>query len=256
MHRYFIYLSYKGTAYCGWQQQPNAVSVQEMLTKAMSVILRTDIKLVGAGRTDAGVHARNMVAHFDLETALPNTDKLSSSLNSFLPKDISIRNIREVNLEAHARFDALWRRYEYHITLTKNPFTTNLAAPIFSTLNVDAMNSAALLLFNYKDFTSFSKLHTDVKTNLCEIHHAHWEMDEQREVLVFTIQANRFLRNMVRAIVGTLLDVGTGKITQEQFAQIIEKKDRCSAGHSVPACGLYFIEAGYPDIIDSELLVL
>ncbi len=245
--RYFIYIAYHGTNYCGWQEQPNAISVQETLSKAISTILRQDIKIVGAGRTDAGVHAKNMVAHFDTFNPINDLNKLKRSLNSFLPYDIAINDIHSVADDAHARFDANYRRYEYHISLEKNPFSKNLAATMFlPNLNIERMNEAAKILFNYTDFTSFSKLHTDVKTNNCEIHHAQWHYDEKHNVYVFTIQANRFLRNMVRAIVGTLLDVGTNKISIDDFTKIIEKKDRCSAGHSVPACGLYFIEAGYP----------
>ncbi len=246
-HRYFIYLAYNGTNYCGWQTQPNGVSVQSTLEKSLSTILRRPIQVTGAGRTDAGVHAKNMVAHFDFEEPITDYNKLLKGLNSLLPNDIAINRIVPVTETAHARFDAISRRYEYHIIQQKSPFHRNLATFIHFPLDIYLMNQAAQILFEYTDFTSFSKLHTDVKTNNCTIMHAHWE--QTTDELVFTIEANRFLRNMVRAIVGTLLDVGQHKITLEQFHQIIRAKNRCSAGLSVPASGLYFIEAQYPEEI-------
>lgn len=243
LFRYFIYFAYNGSNYCGWQSQPNGIAVQEVLEKALSTILRSDISLTGAGRTDAGVHAKRMAAHFDSSIKIENSNKLAANLNSLLPNDIAVSNIEPVAADAHARFDAISRKYEYHIVQQKSPFLNGLACKFTHPLNIDLMNEAANALFDYIDFTSFSKLHTDVKTNNCTIMQAFWE--KQGEELVFTIEANRFLRNMVRAIVGTLLDVGREKITIAQFREIIEKKDRCSAGHSVPACGLYFIEARY-----------
>ena len=246
--RYFIRFAYNGTAYCGWQMQPNGLSVQEVLTKALCTILRTeDIEIVAAGRTDAGVHARNMIAHFDIEDQLPPGLDLVNKLNSLLPQDISVINIREVNPEAHARFDALSRRYEYHLVLHKDVFRHPFAMRIYHPLDFDRMNEAAKILFEYSDFTSFSKLHTDVKTNNCKIMAAHWEQREDE--WIFVVEADRFLRNMVRAIVGTLLEVGRGKITPEDFRTIIEAKNRCNAGSSVPAKGLFLVEVTYPEKI-------
>ena len=278
--RFFITFSYNGTRYCGWQRQPNGIAVQEELEKALSTILRTPIELTGAGRTDAGVHALNMVAHFDIpndilpsylkesdskirqhsysppvlggvprsgEGVINEYKKLINNLNSLLPYDIAVKKIEKVADEAHARFDALSRKYEYHIITSKNPFLKEQACRIHFPLNIELMNKAAKVLFEYEDFTSFSKLHTDVKTNNCTIMEAYWQ--QRCEELVFTIKANRFLRNMVRAIVGTLMEVGRERLTIEGFRQVIEAKNRCSAGHSVPACGLYFIEAEYPQNI-------
>ena len=246
--RYFIRFAYDGTAYCGWQVQPNELSVQEVLTKALCTILRTeDIEIVAAGRTDAGVHARNMVAHFDVEDRLPAGLDLVNKLNSLLPSDISVIEIREVKPEVHARFDALSRRYEYHLVLQKDVFRHPFAMRIYNPLDFDRMNEAAKILFEYTDFTSFSKLHTDVKTNNCKIMAARWEQRE--EEWIFIVEADRFLRNMVRAIVGTLLEVGRGKITPEDFRTIIEAKNRCNAGSSVPAKGLFLVEVAYPENI-------
>lgn len=253
--RFFITFSYNGTRYCGWQRQPNGIAVQEELEKALSTILRTPIELTGAGRTDAGVHALNMVAHFDItnDTTIDcrlltvDTKRLINNLNSLLPYDIAVKNVERVTGEAHARFDALSRKYEYHIITHKNPFLKEQACRIHFPLNMELMNEAAKVLFEYEDFTSFSKLHTDVKTNNCTIMEAYWQ--QRGEELVFTIKANRFLRNMVRAIVGTLMEVGRERLTIEGFRQVIEAKNRCSAGHSVPACGLYFIQAEYPETI-------
>ena len=253
--RFFITFTYNGTRYCGWQRQPNGIAVQEELEKALSTILRTPIELTGAGRTDAGVHALNMVAHFDIanDTTVDcrlltvDTKRLINNLNSLLPYDIAVKNVERVTDDAHARFDALSRKYEYHIITHKNPFLKEQACRIHFPLNLDLMNEAAKVLFEYEDFTSFSKLHTDVKTNNCTIMEAYWQ--QRGEELVFTIKANRFLRNMVRAIVGTLMEVGRERLTIEGFRQVIEAKNRCSAGHSVPASGLYFIEAEYPETI-------
>ena len=250
-YRYFIYFAYNGAAYCGWQRQPNGLAVQEVLGKALSTILRTETEPVAAGRTDAGVHARNMAAHFDSPKPIENLPRLKASLNSLLPRDIAVNRIVRVREDAHARFDALSRRYEYRIALSKSPFLDGLAAYVHYPLDLDAMNEAAQVLFDYRDFTSFSKVHTDVKTNDCIIKEAGWR--QEGDELVFTVKANRFLRNMVRAIVGTLLDVGRGKSTAADVARIIERRDRCAAGHSVPACGLYFLEAEYPpQVFDVE----
>jgi tRNA pseudouridine38-40 synthase len=243
--RFFIYFSYKGTAYHGWQVQPNGISVQEVLTHAMSTILRTPVDLVGAGRTDAGVHARLMVAHFDVEMTLPTGFDIVAKLNSFLPKDIAIDKIVAVIPQAHARFDALSRRYEYHIVSKKNVFSNDLATKLSSSLNFDQMNQAAACLIDFRDFTSFSKVHTDALTNNCNITMARWT--QVGEEWIFTIQADRFLRNMVRAIVGTLLEVGRGKMSVNEFRAVIEAQDRCKAGTSVPAHGLYLVDIQYPD---------
>jgi len=241
--RYFIYFSYKGTAYHGWQIQPNGISVQEVLTKALGTVLRTELEITGAGRTDTGVHARLMVAHFDLGADLPGKFDLTNKLNSILPNDIVVFKVVEVQPEAHARFDAISRKYEYHVVTAKNAFSNELAARVGNNLDFEAMNRAASVLKDYRDFTSFSKLHTDVKTNNCSITHAEWT--QQGDEWVFTIQADRFLRNMVRAIVGTLFEVGRGRISVEDFKAIIEAKDRCKAGTSVPAHGLYLVDIQY-----------
>lgn len=253
--RFFITFTYNGTRYCGWQRQPNGIAVQEELEKALSTILRTPIELTGAGRTDAGVHALNMVAHFDVAfianyQLIIDSNRLINNLNSLLPYDIAVKKIEQVTDDAHARFDALSRKYEYHIITHKNPFLKDQACRIHFPLNIELMNEAAKVLFEYQDFTSFSKLHTDVKTNNCTIMEAYWQ--QRGEELVFTIKANRFLRNMVRAIVGTLMEVGRERLTIEGFRQVIEAKNRCSAGHSVPASGLYFIQAEYPETINIQ----
>lgn len=246
-YKYFIQLSYNGKNYVGWQIQPNGLSIQESLEKALSTILSEEIQVTGAGRTDAGVHARYFMAHFD--TAWPYSDekKLAYSLNSFLPFDIAVHDVFPVKEDAHARFDAISRTYEYWIVQYKDPFLKDFAYKFPRHLDVEKMNQAANLLMKYTDFTSFSKLHTDVKTNDCTISSAEWVLREN--VLVFTISANRFLRNMVRAIVGTLLDVGVGKLNMEAFCDIIDKKDRSLAGFSVPAHGLYLTAIDYPDDI-------
>ena len=243
--RYFIYFSYKGTAYHGWQFQPNGISVQEVLTKALCTILRTEIELTGAGRTDTGVHAKFMVAHFDLETELPVKFNLISKLNSFLPKDISIAKLIEVKPNAHARFDAISRRYEYHVVTSKNVFKNEFAAKGSEHLDFDLMNQAAATLLEFSDFTSFSKLHTDVKTNNCKISSANWK--NLNDEWIFSIEADRFLRNMVRAIVGTLFEVGRHRMSVEEFKVVIEAKNRCKAGVSVPAQGLYLVDIQYPN---------
>jgi tRNA pseudouridine38-40 synthase len=241
--RYFITLSYNGKNYHGWQIQPNGSSVQETLEKALSTMLRCPISIVGAGRTDAGVHAKKMIAHFDTDVAL-NTLELPRRLNCFLPTDIAIQKIEPVANDLHARFSATKRSYEYHLVTEKDVFRTETAYFHPGTLDFDAMNQAAAQLFNYIDFTSFSKLHTDVKTNNCTIFEARWEQLSPSH-WVFHISADRFLRNMVRAIVGTLLQVGTQKITIDDFKRIIESKDRCQAGTSAPAHGLYLTDVQY-----------
>ncbi|WP_178265537.1 tRNA pseudouridine(38-40) synthase TruA [uncultured Phocaeicola sp.] len=245
MYRYFIYLSYDGTNYHGWQIQPNGISVQEVLMKALSTFLRKPIEVVGAGRTDAGVHARLMVAHFDFDTEL-DCATVVDKLNRLLPLDVAVHRVRRVKSDAHARFDATYRTYKYYITTCKDPFSRAFSWRIFQTLDFEKMNEAAQTLFDYIDFTSFSKLHTDVKTNNCKMMYARWEQIGEHN-WVFTIQADRFLRNMVRAVVGTLVEVGKGKLTVEGFRKVIEEKNRCSAGTSVPGNALFLVDVGYPE---------
>ena len=244
--RYFIYLSYDGARYHGWQIQPNGISVQEVLNKALSTLLHEPIEVTGAGRTDAGVNASLMVAHFNTNCEQSTViDQLAYRLNKFLPKDIAIHKIVPVTPDAHARFSATSRTYHYYVITAKTPFEP-YAYRFPQALDFDKMNEAAQTLFDYTDFTSFSKLHTDVKTNNCRIMHARWEQVSPIK-WQFTITADRFLRNMVRAIVGTLLDVGRGVLTIQQFREIIEKKDRCSAGTSVPGNALFLADITYPD---------
>ena len=241
--RYFIHLAYHGTAYHGWQIQPNAASVQETLNKAFSVLLQSEMNLMGAGRTDTGVHAREMYAHFDTDTTF-DIPTLVHKLNSFLPKDIVIYDIIPVHDDAHTRFDPTKRTYEYHIHQFKNPFLDELSWYFHQTLDINLMNQAAQILQNYTDFECFSKVNTDVNTFDCTIFEAHWKRGENNQ-LVFTISANRFLRNMVRSIVGTLINVGLHKITLDDFTEIIESKSREKAGFSVPAHGLYLTKIEY-----------
>lgn len=253
MQRYFIYLAYEGANYHGWQIQPNGISVQEELMKALSTYLRSDIEVIGAGRTDAGVHASLMVAHFDFEREIVDLNTLTDKLNRLLPPDISVYGVRKVLPEAHARFDATYRTYKYYVTTVKYPFNRHLKYRMFGSLDFDAMNRAAATLFDYTDFTSFSKLHTDVKTNNCKIMHAEWTRIDDCN-WVFTVKADRFLRNMVRAIVGTLLEVGKGKLTIEGFRKVIEGKNRGIAGTSVPGQALFLVDIGYPENIFEETL--
>lgn len=246
MPRYFIELSYNGAAYNGWQRQPAEPSVQEALEKGLSTLLGAACEITGAGRTDTGVHAAFAVAHFDAPDEA--TDKISAEdfvyhLNCILPKDIAVKRVYEVPAERHARFDARRREYKYYITTVKDPFAAGTAWQITQPLNVDAMQTAAVSLMRYEDFTSFAKLHTDTKTNRCTIYGASWQMKGDR--LVFTIAADRFLRGMVRAIVGTLVDVGRGKMTPAQFAAVIESKARAEAGAQAPACGLFLTDVQY-----------
>lgn len=240
--RYFIQISYNGTNYHGWQQQPNASSVQETLNKALSTVLNRTIDCMGAGRTDTGVHATQMYAHFDCDE-LQNTTSIIHKLNSFLPQDIVVHDLIQVHDDAHARFDATKRTYEYHIHSFKNAFLQNKSWYFHQKLNVNLMNEACKILFNHTDFQCFSKVHTDVNTFDCKIYEAFWK--EENANLIFTISADRFLRNMVRAIVGTMVNVGLEKITLEEFQTIIESKDRNKAGFSVPAHGLYLTEIEY-----------
>lgn len=245
MNRYFIELAYDGTNYHGWQIQPNGSSVQETLMKALATFLRQEVEVVGAGRTDAGVHARRMMAHFDIDRELDGA-QVTDKLNRLLPPDIAVYRVVPVKPDAHARFDATYRKYQYHVTTCKDPFSRQYAWRLFHPLDFEKMNEAAKTLFDYTDFTSFSKLHTDVKTNNCRIMHAEWTQVSDTE-WVFTIQADRFLRNMVRAVVGTLVEVGRGKLSIDGFRRVIEQKDRCSAGSSVPGHALFLVDVGYPE---------
>ncbi|MBR5148379.1 MAG: tRNA pseudouridine(38-40) synthase TruA [Bacteroidaceae bacterium] len=245
--RYFITLSYDGTAYHGWQIQPNGNSVQETLAKALSTLLRVDTPIVGAGRTDAGVHAQKMIAHFDAECEV-DCLRLVDKLNRLLPADIAVQAVQPVCSDAHARFSATARTYHYYVSTAKDPFSRHRSMRLFHAPDFTLMNEAAARLFHYTDFTSFSKLHTDVATNNCRIMQARWEQVAEHEWR-FVIQADRFLRNMVRAVVGTLLEVGRGKMTVDEFCRVIEKQDRCSAGTSVPAHALFLIDVAYPQEI-------
>ena len=245
--RYFIYLAYNGTNYCGWQNQPNGISVQQKIEEALHTLLRKPISITGAGRTDAGVHARMMVAHFDWEAESIDLSALAKKLNSLLPADISILKILPVLPEAHARFDAISRTYKYYVSNEKDPFIYPFYYRITSLPDFGKMNEAAAILPEYNDFTSFSKLHTDVMTNNCRIIQAGWK--QENACWVFTIKADRFLRNMVRAIVGTLLDVGRGKLSLDGFRQVIESKDRGKAGTSVPGNALFLVDIEYPQSI-------
>lgn len=236
-------LAYNGKNYCGWQNQPNGVAVQEVVEKALSTLLGTEISITGAGRTDAGVHAKQTFAHFDSET-IKDIQHLVYRLNSFLPNDISVQDLFPVTKEAHTRFDAVSRAYEYHILLKKDPFQEDFAYLIHLQPEVTKMNDAAQMLLEYKDFQCFSRSKTDVKTYHCTITKAYWE--QRDNLLVFHISANRFLRNMVRAIVGTLLEIGYGKLSLEEFKMIIESKNRSNAGASAPAYGLYLTSVEYP----------
>lgn len=244
--RYFIQLSYNGSAYHGWQIQPNAVTVQETIQDALSKLLNTNISITGAGRTDTGVHAFQMFAHFDVDETL-DTENLTFKLNSFLPKDIAIQSIFQVNADAHTRFHAIKRSYDYKISLKKNVFLFDYTHYVHQKLDVDKMNEAAYILLEYTNFQCFSKSNTDVKTYNCKIEQAQWK--QEGNLLIFTISADRFLRNMVRAIVGTLLNIGLSKIAVSDMHKILASKDRSEAGFSVPSKGLYLTEVLYPDNI-------
>ncbi|MEJ2584151.1 MAG: tRNA pseudouridine(38-40) synthase TruA [Robiginitalea sp.] len=243
--RYFLQFSFFGQHYHGWQRQPKDLSVQEVLEDRLGTLLGRHIEVVAAGRTDAGVHARIMVAHFDWDP--PLRKDLLHRLNAFLPEDIAVQQIRAVKPDAHARFDALSRTYQYRLVQQKDPFEQDTAFFTIHPLDFGAMNKAAELLLEYSDFQAFSRVNTDVKTFICHIRHAKWE--KEGPVWTFTITADRFLRNMVRAVVGTLLEVGKGKITGEDVKSIIKSRDRSRAGASVPAKGLYLTGITYPESI-------
>ena len=246
--RYFIFISYKGTSYHGWQIQPEAVTVQKVLDEALSIVLNEKISTIGAGRTDAGVHAMVFCAHFDTISPDLSIDKsLIFRLNRYLPVDISVNSIKKVLPDANARYSAISRTYKYYISKIKDPFFDNSSWFLHGKIDVAAMNEACRLLLNHSDFTSFSKLHSDTKTNICKIYSAMWEEAENR--LVFTVKADRFLRNMVRAIVGTMVEIGFRKMNLNEFEEIILAKDRCRAGKSAPAKGLFLADIEYPEEI-------
>ena len=236
-------MSYNGSKYHGWQVQPNAVTVQFILNKALSMILKSTINCMGAGRTDTGVHAAKMVAHFESKLIF-DTEEVIFKINAFLPKDIMVNKIQRVLNAAHARFDAISRTYFYKITTTKDVFEYDKSYFFNRGLDISLMNSACQIMMSYKDFECFSRTKTDVKTFICNIESAKWEQTKNH--LGFTITADRFLRNMVRAIVGTMLNVGTNKISLDNFQEIIQSKDRSKAGSSAPAKGLYLTEIKYP----------
>ena len=240
--RYFIELSYHGKSYYGWQVQPDVISVQEQIAKGISVLLQKETPIVGAGRTDSGVHASQMYAHFDVDKVLP--DNFTHRLNAILPADIVIYNTILVHDDAHTRFDAISRSYEYKIWLGRNPFLLDTTWQVHhQKVDVEAMNSVAKILLSHEDFQCFSKVKTEVHTYNCKITEAKWVLEGN--TLTFHISANRFLRNMVRAIVGTLLEVGYGRLNKEGFKEIIESKDRRKAGVSVPARGLFLTKVAY-----------
>ncbi|MBQ8702835.1 MAG: tRNA pseudouridine(38-40) synthase TruA [Bacteroidales bacterium] len=262
MGRYFIHLAYNGACYNGWQTQPGLPTVQQTLETALTTLLRQPVAVVGCGRTDTGVHASDFYAHFDVrvdsgecvvgssrEQVLPtahyplSTD-LVFKLNNLLPTDIVVYDIFPVAANAHARYDAVARTYQYHVSDRRLPFRQGLYCRIYYRPDLEKMNEAARVLMEYDDFTSFAKLHTQVKTNICHLSRADWA--EEEGGWVFTIRSNRFLRNMVRSVTGTLLDVGRGKLTLDGLREIIEKKDRCAAGVSMPACGLFLTKVEYP----------
>ena len=256
--RYFLELSYNGSRFHGWRSQPNAESVQSTIEDALSIIFREKISITGAGRTDTGVHALQMYAHFDLQNPIEGDSKFLLSLNSLVGKDIFIRRIIKTEENAHARFDAVERTYKYFVTFTKTPFLKDFCWFSPSMLDFEKMNEAAKILLETKDFTSFAKLHSDTKTNICNVIEAIWRpiQDDKdafrflgslnNDGMVFTISADRFLRNMVRSVVGTLMEVGRNKISIEEFKGIIDKKNRCCAGTSMPAHGLFLWHIKYP----------
>lgn len=246
MKRYFIQLSYNGTAYHGWQVQENTLlTIQQTINEMLSKLLNEPTTVMGCGRTDTGVHATEYFAHFDTsKDLLADEAWWVFKFNNALPKDIAIQKILKVKENANARFDAVARTYEYHINKVKDPFRINSSCFIYGDLNVAEMNKAAKVLFDYTDFSAFAKSNTQTGSNLCSLYKAEWR--EENNLLIFTISANRFLRNMVRAIVGTMLEIGKGKTTIEEFKEIVESKDRSNAGLSAHACGLYLTKVDYP----------
>ena len=244
--RYFLEISYNGSTFHGWQIQPNAITVQETIENALGNLLKEEIKIVGAGRTDTGVHAKHMCAHFDYKNIF-DLDDLKNNLNSFLNQEICIKDLYKVKDDAHARFSAISREYKYYIALTKNVFSYKTSHFVYQDLNIKKMNEAISIIKEYEDFEAFSKSNTDVKTFLCNI--MSFSLTEDNNLLIFKIKANRFLRNMVRAIVGTVLEVGLGKISLGEVHNIIQSKDRSQAGPSMPAHALFLTNIEYPNNI-------
>ncbi len=243
MQRYFVYFSYDGTAYHGWQIQPNGNSVQEELQKALSTILRDDIEVVGAGRTDAGVHARQMAAHFDTEAVI-DEPQLAFRLNRILPRDIAVDRVEKVDNDMHARFSAVKRTYHYFIHTKKDPFCRTYSCELHYPLDFSLMNEAAEHLLHVDDFGAFCKTNTDVKTTLCNVQEARW-IQQSDHSWYFVISANRFLRNMVRAVVGTLIEVGRGRMSIDEFDAVVAGKKRTAAGESMPGNALFLVKVEY-----------
>lgn len=253
MKRYFISISYDGTAYHGWQVQPNGHSVQAELQRCLSTLLREEIAVTGAGRTDAGVHARCMVAHFDIEQPI-DEGQLTYKLNRILPRDISVLKVWEVANDLHARFSAVSRTYHYYIHTQKDPFLRSYSCELHYSLDFAKMNEAAACLLQYEDFGAFCKSHADVKTTLCQVTQARW-VQQSSYSWYFEISANRFLRNMVRAVVGTLIDVGRGRLTVEDFCKVVEGKKRTDAGESMPAHALFLEDVSYGAIHNDPFII-
>ncbi len=243
--RYFLELRYNGAAYCGWQRQPDMPTVQQTLERALATLLREPVEVTGAGRTDTGVNAAYYVAHFDCTTPVVDPAQLVYKLNFLLPGDISVGSMTPVEKDAHARFHACEREYRYFIEPRKNPFTRHLTWQYYVPLDIGRMNEAAVLLTEYDDFTSFAKLNSNNKTNICRVRQAVWTVDE-RGTMCFTIRADRFLRNMVRSVVGTLVDVGRGRYTPEEFRAIVESRDLSRSSAGAPAQGLFLSDVCYP----------
>lgn len=246
MARYFITLSYDGAAYCGWQRQPDTPTVQQAVEKALSTLLRSEIEIVGAGRTDTGVNASKYVAHFDIEQAVADCQQLVYKLNLVLPHDIAVQKVERVKDDAHARFDAVEREYTYYISQRKNPFRRYSAWQYYVPLDVEMMNVAAKSLLEWSDFTTFAKLNSNNKTNICRVIKAEWRRSEDdSDLLIFTIRADRFLRNMIRAIVGTLVDVGRGRYSAADFEHILHSCDLSQSSAGAPAQGLFLSDVEY-----------
>ncbi len=244
--RYFICLSYNGAAFCGWQIQENANSVQDELQKALSTLLKESVSVTGAGRTDSGVHAKNYIAHFDSQTVIQDVAYLVYKLNAILPKEIAVHNIFQVPDSAHARFDAVSRTYKYYVHTSKDPFDNGFSMFVKpQAMDIEKMNLAAKYFLGEQDFSSLEKVNGGNKTSICNVTHARWERINENH-FVFTVTANRFLRNMVRAMVGSLLEVGAGKREPEWIAQMLAEKNRCAAGQSVPGNALFLVEVKYP----------
>lgn len=244
--RYFIEIAFHGAAYAGWQKQPYDITVQSVVEKALFTVFQSEVACVGAGRTDAGVHASFFIAHFDVEEDL-DEGQFIFKMNQLLPHDVSVRDVHPVNANAHARFDAVSRTYEYYITQQKDPFRLDRATYIKKLLSVDLMNQAAEVLMDFTNFKCFSKVNTQVHTYNCSIKKAFWEQREH--LLIFKIQADRFLRNMVRAIVGTLIEVGLRKRSIDELRQVIKSENRSEAGKSMPAHALFLTDIAYPENI-------